>query len=127
MALKPLTICNKIGCNKLTREKYCEDHAHLKVDYLKESRNFYDKYKRDKRITDFYNSKPWKALRLKALERDLYLCANCLANNKYSKATSVHHIIKIKESWDLRLDLNNLKSLCEKCHKQEDMKSTRRR
>lgn len=127
MAQKPLKPCNKVGCNKLTRDKYCEQHAHLKVDFIKESRQFYDNYKRDTTLTNFYNSPEWKKTRLKVLERDLYLCVNCLSKNKYSKATSVHHVVKIKYNWDLRLDLKNLKSLCEKCHKQEDMKSARRR
>ena len=56
MALKPLKPCNKVGCNKLTRDKYCEQHAHLKADFIKESRQFYDNYKRDAKLTNFYNS-----------------------------------------------------------------------
>lgn len=126
MANKPLKPCNKMGCNALTRDSYCESHAYLKVEYLKESRKFYDNYKKDKKITNFYNSPPWKMVRLKALERDLYMCVNCRDRGRYSRATSVHHIVKIKDNWELRLSLNNLKSLCEKCHKQEDMKSIRR-
>lgn len=120
VALKPVKPCKKMGCHKLTRDGYCDDHIHLKSDFIKEDRKFYDTHKKDKRIVSFYNSKEWKNMRIKALERDNYLCVNCLLKGMYAQATSVHHIVKIKLDWARRLDIFNLKSLCEKCHNIED-------
>ena len=80
------------------------------------SQSYYDKYKRDKDSQAFYRSKEWKDVRDLALKRDNYLCQRCLKDKKLKKADLVHHIIPLKEDNKLRSKLDNLESICHKCH-----------
>lgn len=73
------------------------------------------------RVDKFYNSRPWRNLRLKALERDHHECQMCKKNpnvNKIVFANTVHHIQEIKDRPDLAMDLDNLVSLCRNCHEE---------
>lgn len=75
----------------------------------------------DGREDKFYNSRPWRNLRLKALERDHHECQMCKKNSKVNKivfANTVHHIKEVKDRPDLAMDLDNLISLCRKCHEE---------
>lgn len=67
----------------------------------------------------FYNSRDWRKLRLEALKRDRYECQRCRANGKYHKAENVHHIKEVKDFPALSLTLDNLESLCIRCHNDE--------
>ena len=55
-------------------------------------------------------------------KRDKYLCKICLSwkydtNYKYThKELEVHHIVPIEEDYSLRLDSNNLITLCRMHH-----------
>ena len=76
----------------------------------------------DKKADPFYLSRAWRNLRAQALERDHYLCQDCLAEKarggmiRPRPATAVHHI-KPRELYpELALDLDNLISLCDACH-----------
>ena len=79
---------------------------------------------RGKRADPIYRTQTWKRLRRKALERDLYICQDCLKRPDVAgrcaiaprEATVVHHILPISEHPELALDLDNLISLCESCH-----------
>jgi hypothetical protein len=58
----------------------------------------------------------WEKTRQLVFQRDNYRCQTCLEN----KATDIHHIIPRRK---IPLDLiNNLVSLCEKCHGLLDLK-----
>ena len=75
----------------------------------------------DGREDKFYNSRPWRKLRLKALERDHNECQLCKKNpevNKIVLANTVHHIKEVKDRPDLAMDLDNLVSLCRNCHEE---------
>lgn len=65
---------------------------------------------------DFYKSTKWKAKRTNILKRDTYLCQECKRYGKTTGATTVHHIKPLEFNYELRLDSNNLISLCSKCH-----------
>ncbi|KJZ83230.1 MULTISPECIES: HNH endonuclease [Clostridium] len=65
---------------------------------------------------DFYKSKRWKAKRINILKRDNYLCQECKRYGKTTGATTVHHVKPLEHNLELRLDNNNLVSLCSKCH-----------
>ena len=65
---------------------------------------------------DFYKSTKWKAKRTNILKRDDYLCQECKRYGKTTGATTVHHIKTLEHNLELRLDNNNLISLCSKCH-----------
>ena len=48
------------------------------------------------------------------------LCELCQANGMVEPASSVHHIAKIEDSPERRLERVNVISLCKECHKQAD-------
>lgn len=62
----------------------------------------------------FYGSEAWARAREAALLRDHYWCARCGRR----AATTVHHIQPRKLRPDLALALDNLQSLCPRCHNQ---------
>lgn len=64
----------------------------------------------------FYKSKEWRRVRKLALQRDHYLCQDCLKEKRFTKATEVHHIRALTEHPELALNLNNLRCLCWVCH-----------
>lgn len=76
----------------------------------------------EKQSDPFYRSALWRRARRQALERDLYLCAECMAAYRRSElcaprpATVVHHIVPRALRPDLALALDNLQSLCDACH-----------
>lgn len=81
----------------------------------KNSRNY---YQGDEEIRKFRNSTAWRKKSEEIRERDNYLCVVCLKHNAFVyKNLSVHHIIPVNESKELRLDDTNLITVCEHCHK----------
>lgn len=48
--------------------------------------------------------------------RDHGLCQECLREGMIRVADTVHHLVPLRQDWDRRLDLNNLKSVCNSCH-----------
>lgn len=110
-----LKTCLKVGCNQLTRESYCVKHS---IDSNKEKEKRKKEYnkqynlKREEQYTTFYKSKAWKGLRILALQRDNYLCVECLKNNIVTPCDVVDHIVEVRDDWEKRLDINNLQSLC---------------
>ena len=76
----------------------------------------------DKKADPFYKSRAWRSLRTMALQRDHYLCQDCMAAKARGEmirpraATVVHHILSVEARPDLRLDIDNLVSLCDACH-----------
>ena len=69
-----------------------------------------------KKPNPFYLSKPWRKIRAVALARDNHLCQNCLKRGRLRAAALVHHIAPLDERPDLGLELDNLLSLCMRCH-----------
>lgn len=68
----------------------------------------------------FYHTTAWRRVRLLALQRDNYLCQECLRKKKITPATEVHHVLELEDHPELGLELDNLTSLCWQCH--EDTK-----
>ena len=69
------------------------------------------RWKYDREVKAFYNSKEWKALsRLVLLEND-YVCEYC-----GREATMSDHVIPLKADWNRRLDRSNLKASCKRCN-----------
>lgn len=75
-----------------------------------------------KQTDPFYKSAHWRRLRKTALERDHYMCQDCLAAKRRGEmirprsASVVHHILPRDKYPELALDLDNLVSLCDACH-----------
>lgn len=107
--------CNKAGCNALIdiSQTYCDKHTNYNHKQYERIRTSTDEGKEYKR---FYDTKEWREVRYQALLRDGFLCVMCLANDMYTEATIGDHIIPTKIRWDLRLDINNVQSLCNECH-----------
>lgn len=71
----------------------------------------YDQNTRNREADAFYHSTEWKALRAYKLNKDC-ICEVCHDR----PAVLPHHIVPVREDWSKRLDINNLLSVCERCH-----------
>lgn len=117
-----MKMCPKCGKAIQLSEKYCENCRPVLKQNNSERNKEYDAYKRDKQADKFYHSKKWKNIRDYVLMREGGFCQDCLKNNRRTIATDVHHIIPVKQDWSKRLDIDNLVSLCEKCHKRREVR-----
>jgi 5-methylcytosine-specific restriction endonuclease McrA len=89
----------------------------------KPSRNYKLKYKeKDK----FRSSYIWQRKREEIKQRDFYLCRACMdqvinIDIKYNaEELSVHHIVPLEVDYSLRLENDNLITLCDMHHKQAE-------
>nr|WP_319946918.1 HNH endonuclease signature motif containing protein [Paenibacillus caseinilyticus] len=64
----------------------------------------------------FYKSSAWLSTRQAALIWDNHSCQYCLQEQRLTPAVMVHHIKEVRKAWALRLQLDNLVSLCDACH-----------
>lgn len=64
----------------------------------------------------FYKTKAWRLKREDILIRDNRECQMCKRNGGFGVATTVHHIVHLRDDWSRRLDDSNLESLCGTCH-----------
>ena len=78
---------------------------------------------RDPKYGRFYNSQGWRVLSKSRLRDDGYRCVKC-----GKIASEVDHIkpIQTPEGWELRLDYDNLQSLCLDCHNEKHERFKRR-
>lgn len=78
----------------------------------------------------FYNSMAWHRLRNVYISEHP-ICYECLQHKHVVPAEHIHHLKKFscgtteEEQWTLFLDINNLRSLCEKCHTKYHIKMNR--
>lgn len=75
-----------------------------------------NRYRYETNNNTFYHSQAWRTLRRQALERDKHLCQICLQHNELTFADTVHHIKPIRENDSEKLSLENLVTVCRKCH-----------
>lgn len=70
----------------------------------------------------FNNNKKWQELREFCFKRDNYTCQNCGDKNYKGRGKTIrieaHHIKNWSDYKDLRLDPDNIITLCYNCHKQ---------
>lgn len=57
----------------------------------------------------------WRNLRLRFLA-EYPLCQNCIEHDRVRPAVEVHHIKRIVDAPQLRLQWSNLRALCLECH-----------
>lgn len=127
-----MTMLKLCRCNKAIpiQDKSCSQCSRS------EDNKLYDKHRRDKQSTQFYNSKAWRVISEQAYGKQYGLCQVCLQNNKITTGTYdskgnfkrniVDHKVPIKQDWSKRLDFSNLWVLCIRCHNKktaEDKKS----
>ncbi len=77
----------------------------------------YDRYSRDRKSKQFYDSKEWRQSRAAAMEADegvdVYLF---MTEGRLVAADTVHHIIPLQDDWQKRMDIRNLMSLNSDTH-----------
>ena len=84
---------------------------------LKDRHKEYDKYSRDRRSKQYYNSREWEAVREHVLQLDegidvyVYMTQGIVI-----RADTVHHNVPLKENWNLRSNEDNLISLNHDTH-----------
>lgn len=122
MPYKKQHVCNKLGCNNLTRNRYCKEHEYIELEQRMDMNRKYNKARTDNKEQAFYKTTGWKQARKVALARDNYLCQDCLKMGYVVPAQTVHHIIPIKVMWQLRLIIDNMICLCESCHQERHRK-----
>ena len=128
-----LKSCNRCGTLIQYGGVYCtvckpiveQEREARRLESNKASNRRYNKT-RDPKYIRFYNSSEWRILSRRKLQDDGYKCVKC-----GKIASEVDHIkpIQIPGGWELRLDIDNLQSLCIDCHndKHERFKKKRRR
>lgn len=120
MGKRSLRPCAAHRCTNLTREKYCDTHKQQFLEREREraanAAKEYDEQKRNQKSYTFYHSAAWRECRKAVLERDNYLCQQCLRDKKIKHADMVHHKKELSTHWYLRLNMDNLESLCNECH-----------
>jgi len=128
MIIKPCSRCKKFipygstYCPECAPIVEAEREARLRESRLKGNRE-YNK-KRDPKYSRFYNSTEWRVLSRARLQHDGYKCVKC-----GKIASEVDHIkpIQTPEGWELRLDHDNLQSLCIGCHNEKHERFKKRR
>lgn len=119
MATRSQSVCAHPGCSRTTDSRYCDIHS----NNTKSKHKQYEESRTDKEYNTFYQSKKWKDIRQAVLQRDFYMCQECKRNGITTVGNIVHHIVELKDDWDLRLDMNNLETVCSACHNQEHKKT----
>ena len=114
MPKKPLRPCVVNGCRGFAVvEGYCEQHRHIPEE-KKRARYARVDAKRGSSSSRGYDGQ-WQKVRAMKF-RTNPLCEWCEAKGRVTAAEEIHHEIPIAEAPELRLDLDNLVSLCKRCH-----------
>lgn len=72
-------------------------------------------------ISKFRRTNQWRVKAEQIKKRDNYLCQECKSKGIYTyNSLEVHHITKLKDDFEKRLDDDNLITLCSMCHKDAD-------
>ena len=100
-----------------------EEREARRAERLKDANKRYNQT-RDPKYVRFYNSAEWRTLSRVKLQADGYKCVKC-----GKIASEVDHIIAIQTNrgWELRLDLDNLQSLCLTCHNEKHNRFKKKR
>ena len=121
-----LKACPYCGRMHMRNEGCCKKPA-KKYKKKRNTNEFESKY------NSFLSSFAWQKAREDTKVRDFYLCVICFAKGrkdgkrKYDpQPLEVHHIVPVKEDWDMRLKKDNLITLCKKHHEDAEAGVIRR-
>jgi 5-methylcytosine-specific restriction enzyme A len=78
---------------------------------------------RNKINDPYYQSRHWKIIRVKALNRDRYQCQEHKDAGMIEPANVVDHVVPIKDGGSY--ELFNLRSLCISCHAKKSAREKR--
>lgn len=105
--------------------KYCmriHDSKHICKQRQKAINDRQNRFKANREIDQFRNSKAWKIKREEIKQRDNYLCQICIRElyntlRKYVyDGLSVHHVLSLNDNFEKRLDDNILITTCNYHH-----------
>ena len=113
MPTRSQRFCAHTGCPELTDARYCPEHA-IEAEEPRVSKQQRYSKARGTAASQGYDYDYQKVRAIK-LSRDP-LCERCLKKGLTVAATMTHHKKSVKEYPKLRLDINNLESLCNPCH-----------
>lgn len=112
--LKKICKCGKVISQRLMM---CDECMSKHKEAKKQSNKVYNSYNRDKDIDAFYHTDEWEDTRANILSKYKYIdLYDYFINKKTTIANTVHHIIEIKEDYELRLEEKNLIPLSAKSH-----------
>jgi ferredoxin len=100
-------------------QKKVLDGALCKCEEIKKKERYknYARLRDDKNEQRFYSSNEWIILAESVRRKFCGMCAICLLkDNEINYVEAVHHIVELKEDWNLRLSKENLICLCSSCH-----------
>lgn len=113
--------CQFDGCtNKVSRGAYCDTHKRKKKRKAKQKTIYHHENK------PFYRTQAWKDVADFVYEREHGCCQRC-GKFVYGRQAHRHHIVPIKENELLKLDPNNIRLLCPKCHVIEENENKSKR
>lgn len=104
MAARSPRFCGHAGCNALTTDAYCPQHAPQHTGRT-DLRGRSDQRGYDSR---------WQRVRERFLMRHP-LCSRCQEQGRIVMASVAHHVVPINDGGP-RLDQANLRALCRDCH-----------
>ena len=83
------------------------------------SKRLCDMNEEERIIQQFYNSKEWRKKRLEIINRSFGMCEVCWnCYGRIREGKEVHHIVKLRTNFNLRLESSNLILVCIDCHKE---------
>ena len=103
---RPKRPCAEIGCNRVTREGRCEEHAIRPPTMYETTRGNATDRGYD---SDLQKFRKW----FKAKHPT---CQDCKREGRTRLTKDVHHIQRIEDRPDLRLEESNCVGLCRACH-----------
>jgi len=105
MPRKPKRPCSYSGCNRMTDDRFCDEHRQI-------AGRHYIKYQRDPDTNQRYG-RAWKRIRDRYIAAHP-LCEQCQSEGRLMLAQEVHHIRPLADGGTH--DENNLMALCKSCH-----------
>ena len=109
----PKKPCAHPGCYRMqTKNSRCDEHQRE------------PNWKNNKSRRAGGNGWEWDRIKKKILNRDGFLCQECLSNGVSKLAREVDHILPRAEGGGD--ELSNLQSLCYSCHKTKTKRDTKR-
>lgn len=115
--------CRAQNCPKVhdTKEGYCPVHLE---EHIRNQRPRNRRYNKDRslnkdeyKLSRFYSTTAWKRLREAYITREP-LCEHCTLRGRVAVGTMVDHIHERRDG-GASLDMNNLQTLCHRCHAQK--------
>lgn len=125
MSLARRSICKQGGCSRMCEGSYCEAHAKerkAKAFTHRATPVTDEQLSAQRERAAFYHTARWKRLRKMKLRSNPI----CEMDQCLSLAEEVDHKLPISEG-GATLDLNNLQSLCHRCHTRKTAREIRAR